>query len=352
MSPGQPLEQVLRRCARRMGWLGGLRRAGWILVAGLLLGELGLSFGASGAFLPLFIAALAVGALAALLLSPTPPPALVAALLDARLQGRATLSTAAEALGGQHPRFAGALQREAQSLLAGATPSQLVPFRLPSGLILGLAGALLLPFLLPQGSLSRKKQASLASLPSLSAPQASLGEGPAGTSLAPPPEGVWELSSDPSTGAGESQLLDALPLDEAEAFRQRLSEVLAGLPARPAEGGEAAVGGASVGAKAPSALEEALAQGASPRALELLEALAAQAGDGLPSARAELRALAKSLGPPGGGAAPGTHQPASPEPSGSLLSPSPALAGGSTYLPWELREVCRRYFAPSSPAGR
>ena len=363
---GDVVRAALAGAVRRLRLRSLLEQVGWALLAAVLAGELALALwphAPAGAGLLALAGALGAAFALRRAWRARPGTGLAAAVLDARLGG-AALSTAAEALGGAHPRFGGLVLAEAAARLEGHSLAALLPLRAPAGLLMGGAAAALLPALLLAPAARGAALPPVPAPPSLLSPQALAGGGAPG-GAAPAGEAPGEEPAQPAPGdaqlavpvpAGAGPELDALagyPPEVADLLRARLEELArelppggggaSGAPGEPAESGEPA------GPAGPGALERALA-GRDPEALlAALEAEAAAAARGDQAAAARLRELADRLGPPGAGAGEGsaTGAPAAPEPEGgAVLPPGPEGAGGrARALPPELRTALRRYFA-------
>lgn len=340
MAERDEVARILEQGRRRLALRVGLRRAGWFLLAAILVLEVGLALSAT----PLVVisAILALAAFGCLVNPPRPSLTLTAAVLDAQLAQGATLTTAAEALGGAHPRFAPSLLHDARAALEGVSLRAALPVRLPVGLVLGAAAAVMLPLLLPNGARANSDLGAAPEVPSLLAPNALGGPATGDSGEAKPPGLAPKLEIVPLAG-GEPPARDpfaALPLDVAEALRKRLAELSRDLPRGTGSTGAAPQEDSS---QEPDALSQALRAGDAQRARRELERLAKTAGKGDRTAATRIRRLADAVGAPGGGTAPARPDPKSVK-TGTDPEVGPRRGGRAAALPWALRVSVERYF--------
>jgi hypothetical protein len=332
MSAAARVEQLLGAAGRRLSWLGALQRSGWVLLIGVGLVELAVLVDGGPLLAAALLTASCGAGLVALVLSRRAPASgLVAAVVDARLESGGVIAAAAEALTGEHPRFAPLVLEEAQRVLEGWTPAGLVPFRAPPGLLLGSAALILLPALLG-GRASAQPAAGAAGPPSLLSPEWVRGGGAEG-GAAEPLTTDDELTVAEGGAPTEDDPLAAFAPELAELVRERLGE----LAREHGVGGAAASAPGSEGPADEAA--RALAAGEPEQALAALEELAGAAAAGDRAAAAALAGLAERAG--AGAGLNETTQPLDPAPIGAPI----VLEGGRrARLPRLLETTRRRYF--------
>ncbi|HBP17637.1 MAG TPA: hypothetical protein DEA08_07580 [Planctomycetes bacterium] len=339
------VERFLQAARRRLARQGALERASAPLLAALIAAELALAFPSAQPLLAGGALLCSLAALARAASAPRPSALWAASLLDARCESGATLASAAEALEGQHPRFAEWLLGEARALLAERRPSELLPWRPPAALVLGGAAAALLPLVLLQpseASPTRERGGARSLLDPVLIAGGGGGEG--GEAAEPDPEGrLALLPATPERPAlPDADPFAALPLDVAEELRAELGKL-----ARSLEGGGASAGarGADQDPQDPAApeseLEQALRRGDAEAARRALQELSAEAASGDAAARAKARELSQRARAGAGVAEGDEGAPPPPASQGEAGGPTRAGARG---LPPELRAAVQRYF--------
>jgi len=344
------VERFLSAAQRRLARQRGLERASAPLLAALIATELALAFPAGQALLSGLALLAGLAALWRAVSGPQPDVLGAASLLDARCESGAALASAAEALDGQHPRFAEWLLAEARAQLAERRPSELLPWRPPAALVLGGAAAALLPLVLLQ-----PREAALAesgSARSLLDPVLIAGGGGGEGGEAAEPDAEGRLALLPATperpALSDADPFAALPLDVADELREQLAQLAQSLEAQALEGGGASseAQGPEPGAGEPEAsaseLEQALRRGDSEAARRALQELAEEAAAGDAAAQVEARELSQRARA-GAGGAEGGAQGAQPTPAGQGEGGGPTRASAGR-LPPELRAAVQRYF--------
>lgn len=363
------VQRALRGAARRLALRGGLARAGWMLLAGVVLLEVGLAatlrLGLTGAWVP--GAAALVLAPTLLLLAPRPGPEVAAGVLDARLGTGAALVTAAEALDGRHGRLGAEAVLEGRRALDGRSPRAALPLQAPAGLLLGAAAAALLPAVLfgARAELAGASGAAGGATPTLTLdlrpPGGGGGGGGGGDTL--PGDALPDLAAvsaaDPGVAAGGDDPLSALPPEVAAVVRERLEAALQPAASAAGAAAEGAGDAGDAGGEADDPLVRALRAGDGAAALSALDDLTRDAAQGDPRAARRLEALAREAGRAGAGAG-GAADP-------GALADAPGRAGGSptdsqagpwrgggarARLPLELELASRRYFESSPGVTR
>lgn len=356
LTPGSPVARTFARARRRLALRRAVVRAGWTLLAGVLLLEVGLAAGAAldvrAAWLP-GAAALAL-APALLLAARRPSTGVAAAVLDARLGTGAALTTAAEALEGRHGRFSPAVLAEAERALAGRSLRDALPLRTPAGLLLGGAAAALLPAVLAAGGAAapgarRTNEAPAVVGLDLRAGAGAGGEAGAEAPTTPPgPAGEVDRAALAPAAPGADPL-GALAPEVAAVVRERLDDALRALP--PAPPG-ALPGEPPAGEAAGDDLAQALRAGDAAAALRALDDLTAAAAQGDPGAARRLETL-RDAGRPGAGASAGGAAAPAEAVSASGSGDDATWGGaGRARLPRELEVASRRYFEASPGANR
>ena len=316
----EELDLRLRRAARRLGWVRGLRQALWAMFGAVWAAELGLLLGGPTAVLAGLVACgLGVYGLTRMR---RVEPHLAAAVADARL-GTAAVSSGAEALGGAHVRWRAATVREALGALDALPLSRWVPWRAPAGWPLGL----LICALLPLALLSQAETAQASTvrrLPGLLDPS-QVAAGGGGGEPAVDEAGLVGWVEDVE-GVGWSDL--------APEVAEVLREELAAGGSQTAGGGEGGLADEADGSREGARGDGALSRGA--------QALAAAAAAGDRGAQATLSALEERSGAGAGGSA-------EPNPTGPLADSAPAATirldtTRRGQVRWDLRATERRYF--------
>jgi len=316
----EELDLRLRRAARRLGWVHGLRQALWALFGAVWAAELGLLLGGPAAVLAGLVAC-GLG-LYGLTRLRRVEPRLAAAVADARL-GTAAVSSGAEALAGAHPRWRAAAVGEALGALDTLPLARWAPWRAPAGWPLGLLICALLPLaLLSQAGAAQAS--TVRRLPGLLDPsQVAAGGGAGDPALDEAGLVGWVEDVE---GVGWSDLAPEV----AEVLREEL-----------AAGGSPTAGGGEGGVaeEADGSREAARGDGALSRWAQALEAAAA-AGDR--AAQATLSALEERSGAGAGGAAdaPSTGPLADPAPGATIRLDTTRRE----QVRWDLRATERRYF--------
>ncbi|MCO5167207.1 MAG: hypothetical protein M9894_12715 [Planctomycetes bacterium] len=348
MSPSPVARIVARTLARarlRLALRRAVVRAGWALLAGVLLLEVGLAAGAAlevrGAWLPGALALVLAPAL--LVATRRPSPEVAAAVLDARLGTGAALATAAEALEGRHGRFTPVVLAEAERALVGRSLRQALPVQAPAGLLLGAAAAALLPAVLAGRSAAATGAARPGEAPAVVGLDLRAGGGEVGG-----PDGSVDGSGDAApAGPGERAALapapDAVdplgalpPRGVAAVLRERLDDALRALPPGAAAGAQAEAGDDL--AAALRAGDAAAAPG--PRG----------PGRRLPAPNRVAWGSVRASGAGGGGGGEAAAQaPGASEPG---IDASRRGGAARARLPRELELTSRRYFEASPGAPR
>lgn len=355
------VERSVRHARRRLALRVGLVRAGWSVLAGVVLLEVGLAAGAAtgvaGAWAP--GAVLLALAPALLVVGPRPAPSVAAAVLDARLGAGATLATAVEALEGRHGRFAARVLAEAERALAGRSLRDALPLQAPAGLLLGGAAAALLPAVLLGGGaglLGTHEAGPAAPTLTLDLRPQAPGGGPATgepVTDAPAPDPVVVTPAEAEAALGAADPLRGLPPEVAAALRERLEAALAALPPGAAPSTTAGDGATPSATHDDDPLGQALRQGDAAGALRAVDDLARAAAEGDRLAARRLDELARRAARAGAGAGAGVDG-ADPPPAGGH-DPGPAHAWGGLgreRLPLELELASRRYFEAATGAER
>ncbi len=332
------MARTLSRARGRLLLLARLHALGPPALASAILAQLTLLEGSPR----LLCGALAAGALAWGLLRARGVAALggpaVGAYLDARLEGGAVLSSAAEALAGSHSRFRAPLLLEAAERLREAGPRASVPWRLSPAWALALAATALSPLSLASAPPPPPPRLGGRSLldPSLLAAGGGQGGDSDPGQPGPEPSGARYGVAEGGQGEPESQPLE-LPLDVIAALARAAGP-------RSSGGGEgsSADPGEQKGGSSDSILDQASQSVAG--ALRELEELKSAAESGDRAARVRLDRLREALAQAsGGGGGPSAPTESAPPTSGGAGASAPSAAGAAQ-LPTPLAGALERYF--------